>query len=86
MDSLLKIATVYKTPVISLTALLTTTSPEFTTSLKEKNKQSTPYEWYHGVNAGLTLELLASYKAQIDHLTKLDKVLEERVRDLVLGL
>jgi len=37
---------------------------------------------YNGVNTGLTLELLASYKVQIDNLIKLNAVLEERVHVL----
>jgi transcriptional regulator with XRE-family HTH domain len=82
LEHLLKIAAVYKMPVVPLTALLTNTSPEFMTALEEENKESTPYELYHGVNADLTLELLTSYKAQIDQLTKLNAVLEERLRVL----
>jgi transcriptional regulator with XRE-family HTH domain len=82
LEHLLKIAAVYNMPVIPLTALLTNTSPEFMTALEKENKQSTPYDLYNGVNADLTLELLASYKAQIDHLTKLNAVLEERLQVL----
>jgi transcriptional regulator with XRE-family HTH domain len=82
LEHLLKIAAVYAMPVVPLTALLTNTSPEFMTALEEENKESTAYELYHGVNANLTLELLTSYKAQIDQLTKLNAVLEERLRVL----
>jgi hypothetical protein len=52
------------------------------TELKEQHKESSSYDLYSGVNADLTLELLASYKAQIDNLTKLNASLEERLRVL----
>jgi hypothetical protein len=75
-------ATVYKMEVVDLTAQLTNSSPVFMAALKEEHIQSSSYDLYNGVNADLTLELLASYKAQIDNLTKLNASLEERLRVL----
>jgi transcriptional regulator with XRE-family HTH domain len=86
LEHLINMATVYKMEVVDLTAQLTNSSPVFMTELKEQHKESSSYDLYNGVNADLTLELLASYKAQIDNLIKLNAVLEERVRDLAIGL
>jgi transcriptional regulator with XRE-family HTH domain len=86
LEHLIKMATVYKMEVVDLTAQLTSSSPVFMTELKEQHKESSSYDLYNGVNADLPLELLASYKAQIDNLIKLNAVLEERVRDLAIGL
>jgi transcriptional regulator with XRE-family HTH domain len=82
LEHLINMATVYKMEVVDLTAQLTNSSPVFMAALKEEHIQSSSYDLYSGVNADLTLELLASCKAQIDNLTKLNASLEERLRVL----